>query len=305
MDPSPGFIQAYSDTLHAKYSEDPDGIREAVRVKLVTGKLANFEVIGGVNMTAVTSRHQDTPYTPATQTRRRANLVDYAASDLLDPLDDVKLLISPESEITQGLIRAWHRRVARSVMAAAIGSASAVDNAETVTATALPSAQKIANGTAGMTMAKIRQAGRILSNAGCPMADRHAWVSHYAIEDLLQDSTVTSADFSTLQALMHGTFPPGATFMGFKWHTISDADPDEGSSGTKTADSILSWASNIRECVFHHKSALGLAIAKDLTVEIDKRPDKMNARQVLVQTCLGAVRIDDFGVVQVSIDESV
>jgi hypothetical protein len=38
---------------------------------------------------------------------------------------------------------------------------------------------------------------------------------------------------------------------------------------------------------------------------VDRRPDLMNAWQVLVQCSAGAVRILDAGVVQIDIDESV
>lgn len=298
------FNQAYTRTLQTLYQSDPMQVRDAVRVESgVIGKSYNFERLGGVNMEPVNSRHQNTPLTPMTHSRRRANLADYAASELIDDLDKVKMLISPESEYTQNFVAAWHRRLARTVTAAALGNAQSISNAEVASNVALPASQVIANGGTNMTMAKVRQARRILGNAGVPATDLWAIVSWFAIEKLLSDSTVTSSDFSSLNALASGTFPPGTRWMGFQWIVIPDADPDD-TTQTPTTTSILPKTANIRQCLFFHKSALGLAIGKDFGAEVDPRPDKMNSTQVLVKTSLGATRVLDFGVVEVDIDES-
>lgn len=298
------FNQAYTRVLQTRYQSDPDMVRDSVRVESgVIGKSYNFEILGGVNLTQRTARHQDTAFTPMTFTRRRANLLDYEGSELIDNVDKVKMIISPQSDMTQNFVAAWHRRVARTVTAAALGSASDISSAEAVTAVALPSTQVIANGGTNMTMAKVRQARRLLGNAGVPRQDLYACVSWFAVEKLLSDSTVTSSDFSSLNALTNGTFLPDQTWMGFKWIVIPDADPDDGTQ-SPDANAILPKTANVRKCVFWHKSAVGLAIGMDFSASVDNRPDKGNSTQVLVQTSLGAVRVLDFGVVEVDIDES-
>lgn len=297
------FNQAYARTVQSLYQSDPDQVRDSVRVEMVEGKSLNVERLSGVNMTQITARHQDTPFTPMTFSRRRLTILDYAASELIDQLDRVKMIISPQNDITQGFVKAWHRRTARTVLAAALGNASAIDASETASNIALPASQAIANGGTNMTMAKVRQARRLLMNAGVPGQDLYAAVSAFAIEKLLSDTTVTSSDFSSLNALASGTIPPGATWMGFKWIVIPDADPDD-SSQTASAASILPKSGNIRSCVFYHKNALVLGIGKDFSAEVDALPTKLNSTQILVKTALGAVRVLDFGVVQVDIDES-
>ena len=296
------FNQAYSTVINKLYQADPMEVRSSVMVEMVQGKSYNFERLGGVNMVPVTSRHQDTPFTPMTFSRRRANLADYAASELIDDLDKVKMLISPQSEFTQNLVAAWHRRVARTITAAMLGNAQAIDASETATNVALPSSQVIANGSANLTMAKVRQARQILGTAGVPSSDLHAMVSWNNMAKLLSDSTVTSSDYSSLNALTNGTFE-GKTWMGFHWMVIPDSDPDD-SSQVSDSTSILPKTSNIRKTLFYHKNAVGLAIGRDFSAEVDARPDKNNSTQVLVKTSLGAVRILDFGVVEVDCDET-
>lgn len=297
------FNQAYSRVIQNLYQSAPDQVRGAVRVEMVEGKSINIERLGGVNMVQITSRHMDTPFTPMTFSRRRINMTDYAASELIDQLDKVKMLISPQNDMTQNFMKAWQRRLARTVFAAALGSAQSVDASEALTSVALPSSQVIANGGTNMTMAKVRQARRILGVAGVPNSDLYAAVSWFAIEKLLSDSTVTSSDYSSLNALTNGTIQQGQKWMGFEWIIIPDADPDD-TSQTAGATSILPKSGNVRQCVFFHRDALALGIGKDFSAEVDPLPTKLNSTQVLVKTSLGATRILDFGVVEVDIDES-
>ncbi len=297
------FNQAYTRTLQTLFQSDPDQVRQSVRVENVDGKSLNVERLGGANFTPVLARHQDTPFTPLTFSRRRLTLADYAMSELEDDLDKIKSLISPQNDITQAFMMAWHRRVARTVTAAALGNSVSVDAAEALTNIALPASQAIANGGTNMTMAKVRQARRLLGNAGAPGSDLYAMVSWFAIEKLLSDSTVTSSDYSSLNALTNGTIQPGQTWMGFQWIIIPDADPDD-TSQTPNATSILPKTGNIRTCLFYHKRSIALGIGKDFGAEVDPRPDKMNSTQILVKTSLGATRVLDYGVVSVDIDES-
>ena len=297
------FNQSYTRTLQKLYQSDPMEVRSAVRVEPMQGKSLNVERLGGVNFVPVTSRHQETPFTPMAHSRRRLTTSDYAVSELIDDLDKVRMLVSPQSDYTSNFVAAWHRRVAKTVTAAALGNSVSIDEAETATNIALPSSQVIANGGTNMTMAKVRQARRILGNAGVPATDLWACVSWFAVEKLLSDSTVTSSDYSSLNALTNGTFVPGIRWMGFQWIVISDADPDD-TSLTPDTTSVLPKTGNIRKCLFWHKSAICLGIGKDFSAEVDPIPTKLNSTQVLVKTSLGATRVLEFGVVECDIDES-
>lgn len=301
------FTHAFHDLIVSLYAEDPDGLRDTVRVRTnVIGKSDNWERIGGVELVAVTNRHQATPHTEMTHTRRRVMLSDFAGAEYRDTLDQVKMMIDPRNEYTQNLVRAWRIRVAKTLVASLDAASTVVANDDTTSTQALQASQLIAAGGTGMTMAKLRQANRILDNAGVPSDDRALLLSAYAVEDLMADSQVTSSDYSTLNAITNGTIPQGARFMGFRVVKIGDAIPDDNAVLTGgTASPILPKTGDIRSCFAYHKSAVGLSIGKEAVPEIDKRPDLMNLWQVLVQGSLGAVRILDAGVVRVNIDESV
>ena len=300
------FVPAFQNVIVGLYAEDPDGLTGTVRLRTgVKGKTDNWERLGGVKLVPVTSRHQATPHTQMTHTRRRAAMADRAGAEYLDQLDQIKMMIDPRNEYTQNLVRAYRVFIAETLVDSLNAAATSVANDDTTSTVALQASQQIANGGTGFTMAKWRQANRILDNAAVPRESRCALLSAYAIEDLLADATVTSKDYADLAALQTGTIA-NKYFMGATVKVIGDAVPDDTAVLTGgTLDPILPKTGNIRSCFLYHRDAVGLSIGKVGTPEVDKRSDLMNLWQVLVQCSAGAVRILDAGVVQIDIDESV
>jgi len=300
------FVPALQDTIVSLMAEDPEMIRSTVRVRTITGKTDKWERLGGVELTNVTSRHNPTPHTPMTHSARLAIMADYAGSELLDTLDTAKMMVDPKNEYTQNLARAWRVRVARTIVNAIDGNAVSVDASDARTNVALPASQQIANGGTGFTMAKWRQANRILDNAGVPRQDRALLISAYAIKDLMADAQVTSRDYSNLAAIQQGTIGQGATFMGARVIMISDAIPDENAVLTGgTITPVLPKTGNIRSNYLYHKSAVGLSFALERNVRVSERDDLSYSWQTYLETSLGAARILDAGVVEIDIDESV
>ena len=300
------FIPAFQNVIVGLYAEDPDQLTSTVRLRQgVVGKMDHWERLGGVKLVAVTSRHQTTPHTEMTHSRRRAIMADRAGSELLDQLDEVKMMIDPRNEYTQNLVRAYRVFIAETLVDSLDAASTVVAADDTTSTQALQASQLIAAGGTGFTMAKWRQANRILDNSGVPRAGRTALLSAFAVEDLLADATVTSKDYSDLAALQTGTIA-GKMFMGAAVKVIGDAIPDDTATLTGgTADPILPKTGDIRSCFLYHHDAVGLSIGKVATPEVDKRADKMNSWQVLVQCSAAAVRILDAGVVRINIDESV
>ena len=300
------FVPAFQNVLVGLYAEDPDQLQSTVRVRTgVVGKTDHWERLGGTKLMPVTSRHQQTPYVEMAHSRRQVRMADRAGAQLLDKLDEIKMMIDPRNEYTQNLVRAYRVFIAETLVDALNAAATVVAADDTTSTQALQASQQIANGGTGFTMAKWRQANRILDNAGVPREGRTALLSAYAIEDLLADTQITSKDYSDLAALQTGTIA-GKTFMGATVKVIGDAVPDDTAVLTGgTLDPILPKTGNIRSCFLYHHDAIGLSIGKVGTPEVDRLPTHLNAWQVLVQASAGCVRILDGGVVQIDIDESV
>lgn len=291
------FVHEFENRIHRQLAENPSELRNTVRIKPgVRGKTYNVERLGSVELVSLTTRHADTPFTEIPHSRRRLTLTDKAGSELIDEMDEVKMLISPESDYAARFAEAYNRFQARTIINALLGSSLAVAADDTVTSITLPSTQQIAAGGTGMTMTKLNQAVRMFNQAGVPQTDRHIAVSGYAIEDLLADTTVTSSDFSNLNALRTGTFPAGAIWMSFQWHVISDAVPDANQL-------ILPKVSTTRSCVAWHKEAAVLGVAKELSVRMAELPTKNYSLQVYVNASMGATRVEEERVIQIDIVE--
>ena len=299
------FIHAVSDNVTHLAQQEQTQAMAAVRVREgVVGKTFPFQRMAAVSMAETFVRDGDTQYLNPTLSKRRAALRDFTAALLVDDFDQIKTLTDPQSEFALALVRARNRTLddlilgVRGLTAAGaadtpiggiLGLAPTVDEgAETSSTSALPSAQQIVNAGANLTMAKIRQAARILNLSDVDMNDRYFFYSPIGMDKLLSDTTVTSSDFNTIRALQQGGFPQDATWMGFKWR-MSNRLPKTG---------------NIRQCIAVQKQAVGFGVGLIEGVEIDKAVHKNNNQQVLIKLSAGGVRVDDAGVVQVDIDET-
>jgi hypothetical protein len=299
------FIHAVTDNVQHLAQQKVSKAMGAVRMaEGVVGKTYPFQRLAAVSLTQVTTRDGDTQYLNPTQTKRRAQLLDFTGAILIDDFDKIKTLTSPTSEFALALARARNRTIDDLILGVAglgtagatgtavggiLGLATTVDEgAETSGTSALPTAQQIVDGGTGLTMAKVRQAARIMNLSDVDDDDRYFFYSPIGMDKLLSDSTVTSSDYNTIRALQQGGFPMDATWYGFKWR-MSNRLPKTG---------------NIRQLIAVQKMCVGFAVAMAADVEIDRAVHKNNNTQVLIKYSGGGVRIDDAGVVQINIDET-
>jgi len=258
-------------------------LRDAVDTETVTGDKAFFEQVGSAAAQARTSRHADTPLMDTPHARRMVTLTDYEYADLVDDQDKLRMLISPESTYAKAAAAAIGRSMDSTIISALGGTAYSGTTGST--STALPSAQKIVHGSAGLTIAKLVSAKKLLDAQSVdPSITRYIVVSPEQIEDLLNSTTVTSADFNTVKALVQGDID---TFVGFKFIT-SNRLSDDGTSRL-----CYAWASD----------GVKLAIGKEPTAKIDERSDKSYATQVYYCSSFGATRMEEVKVVEIACNE--
>ncbi len=299
------FIHQVSDNVtHLAQQRQSKTTNSTRRKDGVVGKTWPFNTLSSYDMEEMDTRDADTTYLNPTQGKRRASLRDFGAAVLIDSFDDVKTLTSPESEFAYGLAYARNRKEddliigidGRTAAAAAgagtggaLGKAIVVnEGAETATSTDIPTAQQIVNGGTNLTMAKVRSAKEKFDTADAPEEDRYFFTSPVGMRKLLEDNTVTSSDFNTIQALVEGRLPPDAMWMGFKWRMSTR----------------LFKSGNIRQCIAYQKMGVGYATSPVKEIQVNEAPHKWNNPQAVAKLSGGAVRIDDNLVVQIDIDES-
>ncbi len=276
------FVEQYSANIQMLSQQMGSLLRDAVRNESVVGKDAYFDQIGKVTAILKTSRHSDTPQIDTPHSRRRVSLADYEFADLIDQQDKVRLLIDPTSSYAKAAAYAMGRAMDDVIIAAALGSANT--GVSGGTAVALPAGNIVAAnlGGTGMNIAKLASAKNILDTGDVdPSIKRHIIVSPTEIADLLNSTTVTSSDFNTVKALVHGEID---SFMGFKFH-VSNRLVDNGASNT--------------QCIAFAEDGILLGVGKDVTARIDERSDKSYATQVYYCQTIGATRMEEAKVVSV------
>lgn len=277
------FVEQYSANIQMLSQQMGSLLRDAVRIESIVGKDAYFDQIGKVTAQLKTSRHSDTPQIDTPHSRRRCSLADYEFADLIDQQDKVRLLIDPTSSYAKAAAYAMGRAMDDVIIAAALGSANT--GVSGGTAVALPAANITAVGTGGantMNIAKLALAKQKLDAGDVdPSIKRHIVVSPTEIQDLLNNTTVTSSDFNTVKALVQGEID---SFMGFKFH-VSNRLTTNGAGNT--------------QCIAFAEDGLLLGIGKDVTARIDERSDKSYATQVYYCQTIGATRMEEAKVISV------
>ena len=209
------FVEQYSANVQMLSQQMGSQLRGAVDVESIKGKNAFFEQIGKVTAQLRTSRHGSTPQIDTPHSRRRLNTATYEWADLIDDADKIRMLIDPTSSYAKAAAAAMGRAMDTVIITAALGTSyTGVSGGNS---TALPSGQKIAHGSAGLTVAKLLSAKKILDeNDVDPTVKRFCVVSPEQVEDLLNTTEVKSSDYNTVKALAMGDIN---SFLGFNFIT--------------------------------------------------------------------------------------
>jgi hypothetical protein len=281
------FVQQYAANVMMLAQQKGSKLRDAVRVENVTGKQAFFDQIGATAARRRTSRHSDTPRMDTPHARRRCSLEDFDWADMIDQEDKVRLLVDPTSTYAKSAASAMGRAMDEVIVDAIRGTSFTGETG--TTAVSLPAGQKIAVGAAGLTLVKLISAKKLLDAADVDNEGRYIAVTSEQLEDLLNNTTVTSADFNSVKALVQGELE---TFLGFNFIRVDGLRID----GTR----ILPISGSDRFCVAWQKDQVVLGIGAQPSARISERADKNYATQVFYSMSIGATRMQEVGVVEVA-----
>ena len=278
------FVDQFSANIQMLSQQMGSLLRSAVDVESVNGEKAFFDQVGAAAAVLRTSRHADTPLVDTPHSRRMVTMSDYEYADLIDDQDKVRLLADPTSTYSRAAAAAMGRAMDDVIISAALGTAQTGKDGST--STALPSAQKIAVASSGLTIAKLVSAKEILDSGNVdPSIARHIVCSPKQISDLLNNTTVTSSDYNTVKALAMGEIN---TFVGFNFHVSNRLNTD--GSGDRQ---VIAFASD----------GIKLAVGKEPAARIDERADKSYATQVYYCQSIGATRMEESKVVEIACSE--
>ena len=277
------FVEQYSANIQMLSQQMGSLLKDNVRNESVVGKDAFFDQIGKVTAQLKVSRHSDTPQIDTPHSRRRVSLKDYEWADLIDQNDKVRLLIDPTSSYAKAAAYAMGRAMDDVIIAAALGNADTGVAGGTSVPFLPANIIAVGAGTAAkMTVLKLTTAKQKLDAGDVdPSIKRHIIVSPQEIADLLNTTEITSSDFNTVKALVHGEID---SFMGFKFHV---------------SNRLTKNAATNTQCIAFAEDGLLLGVGKDITAKIDERADKSYSTQVYYCQTIGATRMEEAKVVSV------
>lgn len=278
------YVNQFSATVHLLAEQKMSRLRKTVRIEPVVGESFAVETVGGIDKAnTVLELHGDTPLNNTPHARRWGFMVDYDVADLIDKQSRVKLLITPDSIYVRRHAGTMGRSVDDEVLRALENSAATGKTGTTLVA--LPNDQKIGSGSVGLTVSKLIQAKEILDASEVDeFIPRFFLVSAKQLRNLLEDDKVTSSDFNTVKALVHGEINEylGFTFVRTERMTKSGSD---------------------RLCYAYAMDAISLGIADEPKSVASPRPDKRMAQQIYTWGTWGAVRVEDKMVVEIKCQE--
>ena len=258
------------------------------------GKTKFWEQLGATSAVKRTNRHSDTPRIDSEHRRRQATLEDYEWSDLIDDLDEVKMLANFRSPYAQSAAMAMNRASDQSIIDASTGTAYADDDGDAaITPVTLPAGQQISvslgGSSEGLTLGKLIETKSILGKNEVPRGTKLYFAyTQQQLDDLLNNvNQVSSADYAAIKALVSGEVN---YFVGMEL--------------IKTELLTLTAATDVRTCFGYAYPGLMKVVGQDMRSRITERDDKSYSTQVYCSMSIGATRMQEEMVVECPCDES-
>ena len=241
----------------------------------VEGNQVKFPKIGKGTATIRVPQTDVTPLN-VTYSQITATMSDYIAAEYSDIFSQQKVNFDERRELVQVVGNAIGRRMDQLV----IDALNAASSPSTV-------ATSVGGAGTNLNLAKLLAAKKALDANNVPSEGRCMIIHANNLSALLDETELTSSDFSTVKALSTGEID---TFLNFKFITLGDRD--EGGLPLPST----------RTCFAFHRDAVGMGIGMNQKSEINYVPEKTS---FLVSSMFsaGAVAIDDEGIVKISATE--
>lgn len=277
------FVEQFDTTIRLESGQKLSRFQDKVTDRgVITGEsfTANMLEDDGSELSADNTRHGDTIWSNATHLTPQATMSDFFEALPVDRADEPKLLANPSGPYVEMLMRKKNRRIDKIIYDVARGT----QTLKSGSTEALPSGQKIAHGSAGMTKAKIIQAKELFRANDCDEYEGEELFMTFdskTLNDILSDTTLTSADYMAVKMLQSGDI--SGKWMGFNWVPYNRIYND----GTTYYN--VAWCKS------------GIQFGKGFEEgDAKRRADKKNTLQVSMAASYGALRTQAEKVVEIA-----
>ena len=241
-----------------------------------------YDRFGRVRAQEAETRSPTIEFSDTDFTRRQiAKRVFYVPVPLYE--EDVNnMLADPQSPIIQACIAELNRVKDRIVTEAAIGDVKTGKGFETTVSFANDDGLTV-DATAGVTYDKALELRQNFKQRDVRSTKIGFLMSEQEEESLMKETELTSGDFTRFKPVDSGSMIQG---LGMDFVTFG--------SGPIDNDPILDVTSSIRSNIAIARtdtsSGVVMGISKDITVQVQERPDLLNTKQIVVSMSMGAVR---------------
>ena len=313
------FVKQFDANVQLLVQQMGSRLRNAVTLE--AGKIGEevfMDRIGATSAQKVTSRHADSPLISTPHDRRRVTPVDYDWGDMIDNPDKLRLLIDPASAYSVNAAMAMGRAIDEEVIGAIVGTASGSENTSGSAAStdiSLDASQQVdantntyavdsESGYTNLTVGKLIHARKILGAGEADDYDVNGNSNLFLVlnanqlAQLLTSTKVNSADYNQVRALVAGDLNQYMGFNIIRTEKIPTTAGTESYSGTTACPQENS--ANVEYCLAFHRRGVGLCVWEDIVARISERPDKRFSQYIYYRMTVGATRLEEERVVQLS-----
>jgi hypothetical protein len=287
------YAQEYASTISLLLQQKGSRLRDTAMFKPITGAKAASVVdqIGKVEATKRNTRYP--PLVPGETPTDRPWVYpsDYDWNDMIDSIDKLRMLSDPQSAYAQNGTYALGRAMDREMIGAYFSDRKTGENGGTTTsfpAGYIVAVNHGAAGNVGLTVAKMREAKRLLMAAEVDLETEPLTlpVTAKQHDNLLAEIQVISLDFNEKPVITEGKV---SRFLGFN---------------LKHTELLAVDSNSYRRCPAYAKSGMCLAMWNDVTTDVSRRNDLAGLPiQVYVYGTFGATRVEEGKVIEIKCAE--
>lgn len=271
-------VKQFEAEVHRSYQEAGNQLAECTRYRRISGNVDQFPILG------VLSAAPRVVGTPVVATNQSASKIEiqttkYSVAQWTDMFLASEVNFDAKQESAVAVAMAAGRKVDQIVL----------DALEVPTYTNTV-ALSIGGANTNLNVAKLAETTKKLDLTGVPLTDRYGIIhvnSHHA---LTQETTVASSDYNGKRVLEDGRIN---NYYGYKFKVLGNMADEAG----------LLISSNSRHNYFMHKTAVGLVMGMEITVDVQYHQD-MGAHLVTCFFSAGSKVIDELGIVEVNTYEA-
>jgi hypothetical protein len=284
------FAQQFKATLELALQQRGSRLRPTITNETTSGvkQAAVVDRLEVVNAARVTGQLQTKNWTNAATNRRWVLPVSADLSQIVDHFDKLRLLNDPTSKNAMAAINAIGRDMDDEIIAAFWRAAATGETGASTTAFDATNQVVAVNfgaaANTGLTVAKLREARRILLSNEADMDNEQAWVivTSKQADDLLREAQIVSRDYNDSMVLRDGKLE---SYLGFKF---------------LRTERLVVDGSSFRRIPAYVESAMNFTMWEDVQTSVNKRTElRGEPYEVYSMATYGATRTDEKRIVEI------